>query len=103
MPQPFVCGVGRLDGQIGPSTFVEIDGKDWHDDPLAFETDRERDLLVAIKNGRTLRFSSAFFRKRWGLCLNAMVTALEDDYLRTPSTAFPPFPERLTRVRRRVG
>lgn len=103
VPQPFVRGVGHLDGQIGPSTFVEIDGRDWHDDPLAFEVDRERDLLVASKNGRTLRFSYALLRKRWGLCLHAMVTALEDDYLRKPSTAFPPFPERMKRVRRRVG
>ncbi|TFD00898.1 hypothetical protein E3T28_07305 [Cryobacterium sinapicolor] len=103
VPQPFVTGVGRLDGQIGPSTFVEIDGKDWHDDSLAFEADRERDLLVASKNGRTLRFSYALLRKQWGLCVRAMVTALEFDYRREPSTAFPHFPERMPRVRRRTG
>lgn len=103
VPQPFVRGIGHLDGQIGPSTFVEIDGQEWHDDPVAFEVDRERDLLVAGKNGRTLRFTYALLRKRWGLCLEAMVTALEDDYLREPSTAFPPFPERMPRVRRHLG
>ena len=103
VPQPFVSGVGHLDGQIGPSTFVEIEGKDWHDDPIAFEVDRERDLLVASQNGRTLRFSYALLRKQWGLCVRAMVTALEYDYLREPSAAFPPFHERMLRARRRLG
>ena len=103
VPQPFVSGVGHLDGQIGPSTFVEIDGAEWHDDPLAFEEDRARDLVIASKNGRTLRFSYALLRKRWALCVQAMLTALEHDYLREPSTVFPPFPDRMPRARRRLG
>ena len=64
VPQPFVSGVGHLDGQIGPSTFVEIDGKDRHDNPIAFEVDRERDLLVACQNERALRFSYVLLRKQ---------------------------------------
>ncbi|TFD20377.1 hypothetical protein [Cryobacterium sp. TMT2-23] len=103
VPQPFVRGVGNLDGQIGPSTFVEIDGTEWHDNPLAFEVDRERDLLVAKENGRTLRFTYALLRKRWGLCVQAMVTALEHDYRHESSTAFPPFPGRMPPVAGRLG
>ena len=64
VPQPFVSGVGHLDGQIGPSTFVEIDGKDRHDNPIAFEVDRERDLLGASQNERALRFSYVLLRKQ---------------------------------------
>ena len=64
VPQPFASGVGHLDGQIGPSTFVEIDGKDRHDNPIAFEVDRDRDLLVASQNERALTFSYVLLRKQ---------------------------------------
>lgn len=94
-PQPVVVGVGRLDGQIGPSTFVEIDGAEWHDNPEAFEVDTERDLLVAGKDGRVLRFTYALFRKKWEVCECAMRKALEADYGLAKSTDFPHFPWRM--------
>lgn len=99
VPQPFVEGVGRLDGQIGPSTFVEIDGATWHDNPEAFEVDCRRDLKVAAHRGRVLRFTYQVFRRQWNLCDQAMRNALEDDYALARSTEFPAFPWRLSTKR----
>lgn len=95
VPQPFVAGVGFLDGQIGPSVFVEVDGAHWHDNPEAFAVDRERDILVAGKNGRVLRFSYPLFRRKWQLCAAAMANALADDYRLAKQTEFPAFPWRM--------
>jgi hypothetical protein len=96
VPQPVVPGVGRLDGQIGPHTFVEIDGGQWHDTPEAFETDRARDLLIAAKHGRVLRFSYLLLRTRWDDCERAMRAALDLDRPQSNSTDFPAFFERMT-------
>lgn len=95
VPQPFVKGVGFLDGQIGPSVFVEVDGAEWHDNPEAFEVDRERDALVAGMRGRVLRFSYHLYRRNWPLCERAMVTTLDEDYRLAKQTVFPAFPWRL--------
>jgi hypothetical protein len=95
VPQAVIKGVGRYDGQIGPSTFVEIDGADTHNNAMAFEVDRERDVLVASMNGRALRFSYALYRKRWDVCERAMRNALDDDYGRARNTDFPHFPFRI--------
>lgn len=95
VPQPFVKGVGRLDGQIGPRTFVEIDGKAWHADGGAFEVDCTRDVKVAAKDGRVLRFSYELVRKHWDLCERAMCRVLAADYLQESSTEFPAFSGRI--------
>jgi len=99
VPQPFIDGVGRLDGQIGPSTFVEVDGEEWHNDATSFEVDRERVLAVAARNGRTLRFSYKLMHHKWELCERAMRSALDDDYQLARVTVFPAFPGRM-RLRR---
>lgn len=96
VPQPTVRDVGTLDGQIGPSTFVEIDGADVHDNEVAFEVDRDRDITVASRNGRVLRFSYKLFRKKWDVCEKAMRNALDDDYRLNKKTDFPDFPFRLS-------
>ena len=95
-PQALIGGVGWLDGQIGPSTFVEVDGAQWHDNPVAFLADRERDILVADRGGRVLRFSYPLYRKQWDLCERVMRNALMDDYRLAKSTDFPDFPARMT-------
>lgn len=95
VPQPWVRGVGWLDGQIGPSTFVEVDGATWHDNPVAFLADRERDILVADRGGRVLRFSYPLYRKKWDLCARVMRKALTDDYHLAKTTDFPDFPWRM--------
>jgi len=95
VPQVFVTGVGWLDGQIGPSTFVEVDGGKWHDNPVAFLADRDRDIRVADRDGRVLRFSYPLFRTQWDLCERVMRKALTDDYRLAKTTDFPHFPERM--------
>jgi hypothetical protein len=95
VPQPHIDGVGYLDGQIGPTTFVEVDGAEWHDNEVAFEVDRNRDVTVASKNGRVLRFSYRLFRTKWHVCEKAMRTALADDYTLNKTTDFPAFPLRM--------
>lgn len=95
VPQPEVVGVGRLDGQIGPSTFVEVDGLTWHENRAALEADCARDARVAAMNGRVLRFTYELFHNHWDLCERAMRNALHDDYRRSSSTAFPAFPWRI--------
>lgn len=95
LPQPLVRGVGWLDGQIGPSTFVEIDGAQWHDNEVAFLADRERDILVADRGGRVLRFSYPLYRKQWDLCERVMRRALSDDYRLAKMTDFPCFTDRM--------
>lgn len=96
VPQPFIPGVGWLDGQIGPSTFVEVDGATWHDNPVAFLADRKRDIQVADRGGRVLRFSYPLYRKEWDLCERVMRKALADDYRLAKKTDFPDFPSGVT-------
>lgn len=100
VPQPFVAGVGHLDGQIAPHTFVEIDGHEFHNNPHAREVDTTRDSIVASKHGQVLRFTYDGYRKRWTLTLAAMRATIEDDWKLNAPSQFPPFPWRPTPARR---
>lgn len=100
VPQPYVAGVGFLDGQIGPHTFVEIDGKSIHGNPEAREVDTTRDAIVAGRHGRVLRFNYETYRTRWALTLAAMQAAVDDDWALGAPSQFPPFPWRPTKPRR---
>lgn len=83
-PQAEVPGVGRLDGRIGPRTFVEVDGAQhtefWAgDDGDWFEKDRLRDALVASLGGRVLRITYPMFRDHWELFLVAARRTVASD------------------------
>lgn len=41
--QVVIVGVGRVDFLIGDRLVIEVDGYDWHSDPVQFERDRARD------------------------------------------------------------
>lgn len=56
-PQVWVTPLHRVDFLIGARLVIEVDGRRHHDDPEAFERDRERDALLAIRGFRVLRFS----------------------------------------------
>ena len=99
VPQPYVAGVGYLDGQIAPHTFVEIDGKIWHATPEAREVDTHRDAVVVSEHGAVLRFTYQLFRFSWPLVESAMRTAIEDDWKLGAPSQFPPFPWRPTTPR----
>jgi len=94
VPQPYVAGVGYLDGQIGPHTFVEIDGNEWHDNPIAREVDATRDAIVASRRGHVLRFTYKLYRGSWPVVLAAMLGALEGDWASNAPSEFPHFPWR---------
>ncbi|MFC5929201.1 type IV toxin-antitoxin system AbiEi family antitoxin domain-containing protein [Cryobacterium melibiosiphilum] len=100
VPQPYVAGAGYLDGQIGPHTFVEIDGKLWHDSPEAHEVDVHRDAVVVSQHGAVLRFTYELIRYSWTLIEAAMLAAIEDDWKLNAPSQFPPFPWRPTAPRK---
>jgi very-short-patch-repair endonuclease len=54
--QVSIPGAGRVDLLIGDCLVVELDGRAHHDDPVAFRRDRERDAVVSLLGGTTLRF-----------------------------------------------
>lgn len=56
-PQFFVDGVGRVDLLVAGSLVVETDGKEHHDNPRAFQLDRDRDRKLKRRGFRVLRFT----------------------------------------------
>ncbi|WP_157487885.1 MULTISPECIES: hypothetical protein [unclassified Leifsonia] len=78
-PQIEVPGVGRLDGRIGPHSYVEVDGERWHDTESSFRRDRERDVASTIRGDRVLRLSYPLLRTDPARCLAAMVALVERD------------------------
>ncbi|PJJ61720.1 hypothetical protein [Compostimonas suwonensis] len=78
-PQSSVPGVGRVDGRIGPTTFVEIDGAATHDTPEGFAEDRRRDLAMAVGGRRPLRFTYRQIHDEWRWCEAGMCAALALD------------------------
>lgn len=82
-PQPFMRGVGHLDGQVSSWTYIEIDGAQ-HDEAAEgersqFEEDHYRDTVVAINGARVLRFTYRQLYRQWALCLGAVQRAMADD------------------------
>lgn len=47
----------RVDLMIGERLIVEVDGREHHSDPVAFERDRVRDARLSALGYRVLRFS----------------------------------------------
>jgi len=55
--QVAIPGVGRVDFRIGEKLIVEVDGAEYHTDPVKFEADRRRDAILSRLGYRVLRFS----------------------------------------------
>ncbi|MET4582723.1 very-short-patch-repair endonuclease [Conyzicola nivalis] len=55
--QVVIASVGRVDFQIGERLIVEVDGAEYHTDPVKFEADRRRDAVLSRLGYRVLRFS----------------------------------------------
>jgi very-short-patch-repair endonuclease len=58
-------GIGRVDLLIGDRLIVEADGKEWHDDPESFLTDRARDLAAHRQGYATLRLAPYHVDFEW--------------------------------------
>jgi hypothetical protein len=82
--QPCVAGVGRLDGRVGPHTYIEVDGGQhdpgWTgDEPSTYEKDHDRDTTMAIRGDRVLRFTYRQLYGHWAEILAATERAIADD------------------------
>ncbi|MDN4480816.1 type IV toxin-antitoxin system AbiEi family antitoxin domain-containing protein [Demequina muriae] len=58
-PQRFLPGVGRVDLVVGERVVVEIDGRSFHSDPVAFRRDRMRGRAVVKEGMPVLRYAHA--------------------------------------------
>jgi very-short-patch-repair endonuclease len=112
--QPFVAGVGRLDGRVSRNVHVEVDGgqhdPEWTGEGMStYESDRARDLALCARGGRTVRFTYKLLYGHWDEWLAAIAAAVADDAevcaLRArhppPKRAFGTF--RVLRKRRKRG
>lgn len=84
LPQPRVARVGRLDGQVAPNVYVEIDGGQ-HDEAWtgegesSFEADHVRDARMAALGKCVLRFTYRMLYTDWPQCLATIRRAIDDD------------------------
>ncbi|MCS5721953.1 DUF559 domain-containing protein [Herbiconiux sp. CPCC 203407] len=66
----------RVDLLVGDRVVVEIDGREFHDDPAAFERDRRRAAELTRLGYRVLHFSYSQVLFDWASCLAAVRAAL---------------------------
>jgi hypothetical protein len=75
--QPYVAGVGWLDGRVGPNCYVEVDGGQ-HDagwtgpGESTFEKDHDRDTTMATLGKGVLRFTYRQLYADWPRCVAAI-------------------------------
>jgi hypothetical protein len=105
-PQPRVRGVGRLDGRIGPNTYIEVDGGQ-HDPTWtgeggsSYERDQVRNARMAALGKTTLRFTYRMLYSDWAGCLAAAQRALDDDRALTAYRKAHPYRPRHPALHRR--
>lgn len=83
--QPRVAGVGRLDGRVGPHTYIEVDGGQhdpgWTGDGQStYENDHVRDMTMRILGDTVLRYTYLQLYAKWPQVLAAIKRAIADDY-----------------------
>lgn len=86
-PQRFISGVGRVDFVVEGRVVVEVDGRQHHDDPRAFQRDRGRDRELVRQGFLVLRYTFADICGQGAKDVGAEVAAalLAVPPLRTPS------------------
>lgn len=84
-PQPFVPGIGHLDGRVSPHVYIEVDGGQ-HDEewtgtsPSTFDEGHERDALLALHwSARSIRIGYKQLGPFWPTMLAAIKQARADD------------------------
>ena len=107
--EPAVDGVGRLDFRVSPNVYIEVDGGQ-HDPSWkgeggsTYESDHDRDAVLAARHGRSLRWTYRQLYSRWAECLAALETAVADDLELTARRLQHPSPPRaLAPLRRQHG
>ena len=96
-------GVGRLDFQVGPHTFIEIDGgqhdPEWTDTASnSWESDHDRDTTMAIGGERVLRFTYRQLYLDFARILLAVRRSIADDRALTAIRRRRPFRARVRRA-----
>ncbi|MGN6324410.1 endonuclease domain-containing protein [Pseudolysinimonas sp.] len=71
-----IAGVGRVDFVLGRHLVVEVDGQEYHVDPIAFEADRRRDAELSRRGFRVLRFSYRQVVERMPEVIGAILAAV---------------------------
>ena len=66
----------RVDLLIGERLVIEVDGREHHDGPAAFERDRARDALLSALGYRVLRFSYGQVMSDWPAVQKAILAAV---------------------------
>ena len=72
-----IRGVGRVDLLVESRLIVELDGRAWHDDRLAFARDRRRNAAATIGRYRTERFDYRQVCFDWPTVEAAVFAALD--------------------------
>lgn len=67
--QVFIGSVGRVDfGVVGTKVVIEVDGYEFHSDPVAFERDRHRDAQLVALGYIVIRLSFRQVFDSWAWC-----------------------------------
>ncbi|WP_432559826.1 endonuclease domain-containing protein [Granulicoccus sp. GXG6511] len=66
-PQVEIAGVGRVDFLIGMSLVLEVDSREHHQDPQAYERDRIRDQMLMALGYRVIRVTYDQVMHGWNL------------------------------------
>lgn len=75
--QPFVAGVGYLDAYVA-GLFLEIDGRESHEDPETFTRDRARDLTTSSHGLQVLRISYDQVWRSWADTKDLVLAAITE-------------------------
>jgi very-short-patch-repair endonuclease len=65
-----------VDFVIGERLVIEVDGAEYHTDPVRFEADRRRDALLSARGYRVLRFSYRLVIDDWPTVETAVLAAV---------------------------
>lgn len=72
-----IAGVGRVDAGIrGTRIILEIDGREFHDGPTAFENDRRRDAELAALGYTVIRLTYLQVTTNWAWCERMILSTL---------------------------
>ena len=75
--QVWVPGVGHVDfGVVGTRVVIEVDGRQYHEDPIQFEEDRRRDAELVSRNFTVVRLSYLQVTTDWAWCERMILAAI---------------------------
>lgn len=85
--QVWIEGVGRVDFLIGDRLVLEVDGRRYHSDDVAFGNDRRRDRVLTRLGYRILRITYADILNAWPAFEAEILQMLRADQHRSRASA----------------